>query len=173
MTVPHRRPHNLPLLTASISGAFLVVLVVVAWNAPAFNAPNPTVIPTGPAPSTPPRSGAMPTMTIVAPGMSYELPAAAFDDVVFELTMGATLYGAFSADANITAAILTTLEFETFESTGLSSGAAWGSGPAPGGVVAVTLSPGTYYLVFANLAGTSPALVHVDTGVEAAFPDNA
>lgn len=168
MTVPYRRPRSVPLLTASVAGGLLLVLVVLTWTTPSASPANSPVAHPIPLPSPPP--GALPSIVIIPAGMSYQLPAAAFEDVVFQLTMTASVSGAFSANGNVTAIILTTMEFVSFESTGSATGASWGSGPAPGGVLGVTLPAGTYYLVFANLEGHAPAMVHVVSGIQADFP---
>ncbi|HZY92704.1 MAG TPA: hypothetical protein VFG07_08065 [Thermoplasmata archaeon] len=170
MAASPRRLRNVPLLTASVSSALLVVLLVVAWTTPAFTASSSSVLRA--PPSAPPDrgTGALPTMVIVPAGSTYQLPAGAFQSVVFQLSMAASVNGSFSASGLVTSTILTAAGFESFETTGLPPGSLWLTGPSSGGSVGIALPAGTYYLVFADLGSAHSTFVSVASGIAATFP---
>jgi hypothetical protein len=169
VTASSRRPVNLPLLSASISGGLLIAALLVALNpVPAAPpSPAPVLLPT---PSPDPPASAMPNVTIVPAGTDYQVPAWAFVDVLFHLPMPGVLYGSYYADGNVTATILTPGEFEEFELGGNSSTCAWTAGTTTGAEVGAALPAGTYYLVFAAIHSPTPRLVDTATGIAAGFP---
>lgn len=172
MRPPRVRRSPVAFLVASIGGGLLLVLVVVAWWSPSPPVSTPGFVPVG-VPSGGPRNVTeLPTLSIVPAGVTYQMPAGAFEDVIFDLPLAGHLHGGFTSTGPALVAVMTTSTFVAFESGHGLNGTTAASGGGTAGALDLTLPAGTWYLVFDPEGSDAPTSVTVTMPFEAAFPSS-
>jgi hypothetical protein len=163
------RKGSLPLLVASISASMLVVLTVLMYSGPAPST-GAAIPPLANDPITTHHFTAAPSTTFVPAGTEWQVPVAAFQDFVVQLTLPGDLGGGFAASAAVTVYVLNTAAFMAFETNQSTAGSLWSLWDVTSGSLTLSMQAGTWYLVFVNPSPQDAVTIDVTSNIVATYP---